>query len=68
MHVPFSACAAFEIKLEIRVRDRDIAEVIDRTFRKRSPAEVGVKYDAGSIDDPSQRWLQEFSKPSSKFC
>src|SRR5881628_1328956 len=68
MHVPFSACAAFEIELEIRVRGRDIAEMIDCTFRKRSSAEVGVKYDAGSIDDAPQGWFQEFSKPPSKLC
>src|SRR6266850_198992 len=66
MNVSLSACAAVKVELEIGVRTRDIAKVIDRTFRQRSPAEICVQYDAGSIDHAPQRWLQELSKPSGK--
>ena len=53
--VALSACAGFEVVFEIGILRRGAAEFFDGGFGERSAAEIGVKDDAGGVDDGLER-------------
>ena len=65
-----AALAAFEIELQIAIPARHLCRVLQDGFTQRRPAQIGVQYYSGGIDDPAQRkaraCLQLFGKHSRK--
>src|SRR5262249_49854168 len=67
VRIPFTALTFLDVEFKIRVSGRNVTQVIDCTFGKNGPAQIRVQHDAGSVDDATQRRLEDLADSACDF-